>query len=587
MATDTVERKLATILAADVVGYSRLMGEDEEATHASFNACRDVIEDRIAVHHGRIFGGSGDSVIAEFASPVEAVRAAIEIQHKLEQRNAEFAEERRMRFRIGVNLGDVMADGDELFGDGVNVAARLEALAEPGGICISGPLLDQVEGKINCDFNDIGSRKLKNIQKAVQVYRVEMKEAKDRNYCKQTERSALPDKPSIAVLPFANLSTDSEREYFSDGISEDIITELSRFKDLFVIARNSSFFYKNKPIRSQDIATDLSVRYLLEGSVKAAGNRIRITTQLVDAATSHDIWAERYDRNVTDVFEIQDEIAKTVAIIVAGRLRNAAEKRVDRKPIENMEAYDYLLRGQSIVGDTEENNLQARLAFETALELDPTCARAYAGLAQHHIIDWFCHWEDSVEQSFDQALLCATKAVKLDDTDSKVQWMLGHIYAFGGEFEAAEAHLNRAVELNPNDADALCFMGALLSHTGKADESLVCFKKAMQLNPYHPSFYLWNLGVAYYNARRYEDALTPLKEFVDRHSQFMRPRRILAATYAQLGRVVEARAMVREILAVEPDASIRRELEVKQRQYKNRKDMDHLLDGLRKAGLPE
>ncbi len=591
MEQQAAQRRLVAILAADVVGYSRLMERDETGTHAALKALQDELFDpKIAEFGGRIVKLTGDGALVEFASVVNAMRCAVDIQQAMAGRNTALPEEGRIAFRLGVNLADVIVEGDDIYGGGVNVAARLEGLAEPGGICVSRTVFNHVRGKVDIGFEDLGDHKVKNMAEPIGVYRVRIPAVGDS--AKATKMIAkpkldLPDKPSLAVLPFDNLSDDLEQIYFSDGITDDVITELSRFRDLFVIARNSSFSYKGQAVRVQDVAADLAVRYVLEGSVRSAGDRIRITARLIDAKTGHHIWAEQYDRDLTDVFAIQDEIARTVATTVAGRLKVTAESRAARKPVENLKAYDYLLRGQSIVGDTEENNLRARQAFEKAIELDPTCSRAYAGVAQHHVIDWFSRWGDSVEHSFNQALAYATTAVKLDDADSKSQWVLGHIHAFGGEFEAAEIHLRRAVELNPNDADALCFMGIFLSQTGKADESIACFMRAMRLNPYYPGFYLWNLGCAYYNAKRYSEALIPLKEFVGRHPEFMRPRRALAATYAQLGRIDDARTLVDEILTVEPAASLRQERDVTLPQYKYLHDFDHWLEGLRKAGLPE
>jgi adenylate cyclase len=578
-----VERRLAAILAADMVAYSRLMEADEEGTFSRLKIYRREIYGLIKSHKGRAFGTAGDSVIAEFASPVQALRCAGKIQDDLKERNRDLPEDQRMRFRIGVNLGDVVVEGGELHGDSVAVAARLEALADPGGICISGPLFDQVEGKLDSVFDDLGTHKVKNIAKPVRVYRVRPIQATGEGDRGETVPLALPDKPSIAVLPFANMSGDPEQEYFSDGITEDIITELSRFRDLFVIARNSSFYYKGKAVKVQEVASDLGVRYVLEGSVQAADSRVRISTQLVDADTGHHIWVERYNRELVDIFALQDEISQMVAATAAGRLKLKAEDRAARKPIENLESYDYVLRGQAIFGDTEEKNLRAREAYEKAIELDPTCARAYVGLATCHVLDWISGSGDSLNEALD----CATKAVSLDCADCSAHWRLGRILALRGEFEEAKVHLERALELNPNDADALAFMGSLLSQTGNHDEAIDCHRKAMRLNPYHSGLHLWLLGIAYYDAKRYAEALIPVKEFSGRSPKLMDARLLLAATYAQLGRIEEARTVVEEILASHPDFSLRQERESSLRYYKFSHGLEHWLEGLRKAGLPE
>ncbi len=391
-----VERRLVAILAADVVGYSLLMGEDETGTLERLKALRkELVQPRITEHSGRIVKLMGDGLLAEFPSVVEAVQCAIEIQREMIGRETDVPNDQRIKLRIGVNLGDIIFEGSDIYGDGVNVAARLEGLAKPGGVCVSGAAFDAVEGKINLAIEDMGLQKVKNIAKPVRVYRVTAGEGSDNIAIQMQDALTLPDKPSIAVLPFNNMSGDPEQEYFSDGITEDIITELSRFRELFVIARNSSFSFRNKTVKVQQIAADLGVRYVLEGSVRAARDQIRVTAQLIDAETGHHIWSERYNREITDLFTLQDEIVQTVAGTVAGRLQLTAEDRAVRKPIESLEAYDYTLRGQSIIADTRENNLRARQAYEKAIELDPIFARAYVGLALSYNIEWFNHWYPS------------------------------------------------------------------------------------------------------------------------------------------------------------------------------------------------
>jgi TolB-like protein/TPR repeat protein len=578
-----MERRLAAILAADVVGYSRLMEADEEGTLRLLSAYREIIDGLIADHRGRVFGSAGDSVIAEFASPVEAMRCAVKIQQELESRNGNLAQDRRMQFRIGVNLGDVVAENENLHGDGVNIAARLEELAEPGGVCVSGTVYDHLAGKLDIVLDDLGEQKLKNIARPVRVWRWAGEDtAQSRDI-----HPALPDKPSIAVLPFTNMSGDPDQEYFSDGITEDIITEISRFQDLFVIARNSSFSYKGKAENVQKIATELGARYVLEGGVRTAGKRIRITTQLIDAESGHHLWAERYDRDLADVFELQDEISQRVASTVVGRLRVTAQERAQRKRPENLEAYDYLLRGRSIAGDTEDNNLLAKRAYEKAIELDPTCARAYMGLSQHHIIDGFSNWGESPERSRELALECAVKAASLDKYDSEVQWRVGFVYTNRGEFEEARVYLERAIELNPNDADALTVMGVYLTAIGEHEDAVVFCEKAMQLNPFCPGYYLWNLAGAYHAARRYADVLGPMQEYVSRNPKFMNPRRVLAAAYARLGRMEEAKREVDTILTAQPDASLKDIKKRAARLWKKTSDLEHYIESLRMAGFPE
>src|SRR5919106_1380973 len=374
-----VTRKLAVIVAADVAGYSRLMAADEEGPLATRNAGRQVIDEMIARHHGRIFTTAGDSVMAEFASAVEAVRCAAAIQQEIERRNADLPEPRRMLFRVGVHLGDVMVGGDNLFGDGVNVAARLEGVAEPGGICISGAVYDQIRNKVDLTFEDLGERSLKHIGQPVRVFGVRRDGAAAPGPLPERSAETAPARPSalpsIAVLPFANLGGDPEQEYFADGITEDLITELSRFQELRVIARNSVLTYKSKPVRVQEVGRDLGVRYVLEGSVRKAGARVRITAQLIDAATGHHLWAERFDRDLADIFEVQDEVASRIVATLAGKLGESERRRARSLQTDNPQAYDCVLRGRELwYRFTPEANREARRLYEKAIELDPDYA---------------------------------------------------------------------------------------------------------------------------------------------------------------------------------------------------------------------
>jgi TolB-like protein len=590
---DRAERRLTTILAADVVGYSRLMAADEAGTLTSLKAIRrELFEPKTTAHHGRVVKLIGDGTLMEFGSVVDAVNFAVDVQQAIAERNADVPEDRRVIYRIGINIGDIMVEGDDIYGNGVNVAARLEALAEPGGICVSRTVFDHVKGKVDFTFGDLGEQQVKNIPQPVQVFRIllgappaDLKTATATN--SQAQPLPLPDKPSVAVLPFTNMSADPEQEYFSDGVTDDIITELSRFHDLFVIARNSSFSYRGKAGNVQKIAAELGVRYVLEGGVRTAGKRIRINAQLIEAESGYNLWVERYDRDLDDVFALQDEISQKVAATVVGQLRVTAQERARRKPAESLQAYDYLLQGRSIVGDTEENNLRAKRAYEKAIELDPACARAYVGLSQHHIIDEFSNWGASPERSRELALECAVKAASLDKFDSEVQWRVGFVYTCRGNFEEAKVYLDRALELNSNDADAHTVMGVYLTGIGEADEAVAFCEGAMRLNPFCPGYYHWNLAKAYYCARRYDEVLGLMKEYVSRYPKFMNPRRVLAAAYAQLGRLEEAKKETEIILGVEPGISLKKIRERVEMQWKNAGDQEHWIDGLRLAGFPE
>lgn len=581
-----MERRLAAILVADLVGYTRLVASDEAGTVRRLRALREeVIEPLIATRRGRVVKLLGDGLLVEFASIVDAVDCAVAWQRKLSEFDWRGAPP--LVFRIGVNLGDVIAEGGDLLGDGVNIAARLEPLAEPGGICVSEDAYRHARGKIDSAFVDLGPKALKNVPEPVRVFRVSM--GSDDAHASPTEPNALdaPAKPSIAVLPFANMSSDEDQEYFADGVTDDIITNLCQFHDLFVIARNSSFTYKGRAVRVRQAAEELGVKYVLEGGVRAAGQRIRINAQLIDAENEHHIWAERYDGDLADVFDLQDEISQQVAAAVVGRLRLSAQTGVRRKTPGSLQAYDYLLQGRGIVGDTRENNERAKQAYAKAIDLDPDCARAYSGLSQHHVIDEFSGWGESVERSRELALQYAVKAAELDPYDSEVQWRAGYVFTCRGEFEEAKRHLDQALELNSNDADALTVMGMYLTAVGEGERAVDLCNQAIRLNPFCPGYYIWNLGTACYCARRYGDAAEAMKKYLVRFPKFVRARRVLAASYARLGRLEEAEREIAQVAAADPTFSLARLAESDTLLWKNPEDEAHWLEGLRLAGAPE
>jgi adenylate cyclase len=582
-----VIRKLAVILAADVVGYSRLMAADEESTLATLNACRQVIEDVIARYHGRIFGTAGDSVIAEFASAVEAVRAAVAIQHDIERQNAGLPELRRMLFRVGVNLGDVMVGGDDLFGDGVNVAARLEAMAEPGGICVSGTVYDQIRNKVDVSFDDLGERSLKNIGYPVRVSRVRLERAADPGPLLEqpavktpSRRSALP---SIAVLPFANLGGDPEQDYFADGLTEDLITELSRFQELHVIARNSVMTYKGKPVRVQEVGRDLGVRYVLEGGVRKAGGRVRITAQLIDAASGHHLWAERFDRDLADIFAVQDEVTGRIVATLAGKLAESERRRARSGQTENLEAYDCVLRGRELWERfTPEDNREARRLYEKAIELDPDYARAYASLAWTYLTDHNERWAGAEDQPLERALEIARRGVVANPASHSNHLALGQVCLSKSLHDEALEALQTAIALNPNDADGYVFLANALSFAGRPDEAIELIEKAQRLNPAAPRWYAWNLGAALYLARRYDDVVSALRKGTPLSAMAYR---WLAAAYGQLGREQDAKAAAEEYLKRRPDFSLASHLGIL--PFQHAADREHYAEGLRKAGFPE
>jgi adenylate cyclase len=629
MTQEGFKRKLTTILSADVKGYSHLMGEDEDSTVRTITAYREVISTLIKDHKGRVVDSPGDNILAEFVSIVDALRCAWDVQQEIKSRNNDLSENRRMNFRIGINLGDVIEEKDRIYGDGVNIAARLEALAEEGGICISGTAYDQVKNKLPFRYEYDGEQTVKNIKEPVRVYSVLMKPETARKVIAENKlrrktwrkvalsaiivlvvvaggfigwylyhRQAgqieptssdkmafpLPDKPSIAVLPFENLSGDPEQEYFSDGITEDIITDLSKISGLFVIARHSVFTYKGKTIKIAEVGRELGVRHVLEGSVRKANGRVRITAQLVDATTEGHLWAERYDRDLKDIFALQDEVTQKIVAALAVKLTEDEQERLMHKYTDNMEAYDLYLQGvENRNRFTKGANVQARQMFERAIDLDPEFALAYAVLGFTHFHERTFGWSQD-PQSLEHAFELAQRTLDLDDSLSWGHHLLGKVYLWKKQYEKAIAELKKAIALSPNDADQLVGLGYILNFAGKPEEAIELVKKAMRLNPRYPVVYLWELGHAYFLTGRYEEAIETLKSVLDRSSDFMPAHLLLAASYSELGRQEEAQAEAAEIVRLKsPQDSL--EAGKQRLPYKDQAVIERLLDSLRKAGL--
>ncbi len=543
MSTDGHKRKIAVILAADVEGYSRLMGADEEATLDTLAAYRRAMDDRIVERGGRVVGSAGDSLLAEFPSAVEAVRCGVEIQGELGKRNAELDSDRRMAFRIGINLGDVIAADGDIFGDGVNVAARLEKIADAGGVCISGTVYDQVKGKVEVGYDDLGAQHVKNIAEPVRAYRVRLAAE-----AAPTATLNVPSEtPSVAVLPFDNMSADPEQEYFSDGMTEDVITTLSKLSGLLVIARNSTFTYKGKAVKVQDVGTELGVRYVVEGSVRKAGERIRVTAQLVEVATGHHLWAERYDRTLEDVFAVQDELSQEIASALEVRLSAGEKKQLARKPTENMEAYDLLLRGREVMmRSTREANEDARTMFQRVLELDPGCAVAYARLAQVSNVAGMYGWGGG-EKTGRDAVELAEKALELDPTVPFAHGVLGNIHLWSHhDHERALAEARRWIELDPNDADGVLNLAHVLVWAGRPGEALPLIEKSMQLNPHYSFITLFNLGHAHWVLGDCQAALAAFGRGIARNPDFAPNHVFHGVVLAELGKIGEARAAMDE-----------------------------------------
>ena len=582
------ERRLTTILAADVVGYSRLMAADEAGTFARLKAHRnELIEPKTAEYHGRVVKLTGDGTLMEFGSVVDAVLFAVDVQRAMAERDAAVPEERRIRYRVGINIGDIIVDGEDIYGDGVNVAARLEEIAEPGSVYVSRSVYNQIKGKIGLSFEDLGEKLVKNIPDPVWVYRVDLSRTDTDSVSRGSDARTLPlpDKPSIAVLPFVNMSGDAEQEYFSDGITEDLITDLSKISGLFVVARNAVFLYKGKAVKLVEVSRELGVRYVLEGSVRKAADRVRISAQLIDPRTGYHLWAERYDRDLTDIFALQDEITEKIVAALEVKLTEGEQLQVARRYTENLEAYDYFLRGRAYQASaTNEDNARAREMFERAIELDPTFAGAYAQLSYSHFRDWRYQWSKD-PQALEWALKAAQKAVALDDSLPLAYMYLGWAYLWKKQYEQAIAEAERAIALDPNFAEGYARFGQILTLAGRPEEGVNLLKKAMSLDPHYPPTYLFFLGYGYYAMGQYEEAIAALKRSLARNPDHFSPHRALAVIFSELGRKEEARAEVAEMLRISPGVSLEGQRE--RMCFKDQAVFERYLEGLRKAGLPE
>jgi adenylate cyclase len=575
MSEEAPRRRLAAILAADVIGYSRLMQADEVGTLAALKSSRsDVLQPLVAKHHGRIVKLMGDGVLIEFGSAVDAVECAVRLQEGMVAANADRLEDKRIVLRIGINLGDVMVEGGDLYGDGVNVAARLEALAEPGGVLISQTVQGQVRGKLPFAFEDLGEQLLKNMAEAVRVYRVSI-EVGAGSAVEGAQSGTVV--PSIAILPFVNMSSDPNQQYLSDGITEDIITELSRYRELLVIARNSSFQYRDKSIDMKRVGRELGAEYLVEGSLRRSGDRLRITAQLVEAASGSHLWAERYDRDVSEVFEIQDEITQTIAARLVGQVARSRADKVQRTPTTKWKAYDYALQGLQYVNMVQPQ--QAEVLLKTAIKIDPNYAQAHALLADAYLYQYFENLEDDLLM---KSLTSAKRAALLDDNNPYGHCGVGIALVFLGKLDEAEAHLDKAIQLNPNSVWCAAFRAAWLNRMGRTQESLATLDTMVRRDPFLPHWY-WELrATALFMERRYEESI---KATLRKQELQYWDHAHLAAAYAHLGRDREARAEVAEVLRKRPNFTTR--WYAKQEPYKNPADRDHLLEGFRKAGLPE
>jgi adenylate cyclase len=579
-----MERRLAAIFAADVAGYSRLVGVDEEGTIERFQLHRrELFDPKIAEHQGRIVKMTGDGFLVEFASPVRAVRCAIEVQQGMADRNADVPQDRRIEFRIGINLGDVIVEDGDIYGDGVNVAARLEGIAEPGTVYISRAVRDLIQDRPEIVLEDLGETTLKNIAAPVRVFRIAPLGPAGRGA--PAGPPPVPSKPSIAVLPFMNMSSDIEQEFFSDGITEDLITDLSKVSGLFVIARNSSFAYKGRSVKVQDIARDLGVRFVLEGSIRKAGNRVRITAQLIDAANGGHLWAERFDRDLTDIFETQDEVVEKIVGVLAVTLTKREEERLARRGTSNVQAYEAWLRARELLGrGTREAVVQAKALHSRAIEIDPGFAAPHAGLSLAAISEYASGWAPDPAQTLDDAERWARRAIELDAQEPVSHMALGNVLLWRRDHAGALAECRQMIAIDPNFAQGHAATGWALMYAGQSAEALEEFAVAMRLDPHYPAIFLHFVAQAHFALADYETAARLLDERIKRNPGTDASRMLLAACYGHLGRIDDARAVWAELLKVNPDFSLAQRERVL--PYRDARDFQRIVEGLTKAGLP-
>lgn len=633
MTEERVKRKLSAIFSADAEGYSRLMGEDEVSTIRTLESYRKVMVDLIDQFRGRVVDSPGDNLLAEFGSVVDAVQCAVEIHEVLKAKNEELAEDRRMRFRIGVNLGDVIEEGDRIYGDGVNIAARLESIADPGGICISGSAHEQIKNKLALGYEYIGEHSVKNIAEPLKVYRVPVepkavtpKDGKDKKakpnkwqwaalcavvalvllagavaiwnfYFRPThiepaskERMGFewPDKPSIAVLPFANMSKDKEQEYIADGLTENIITGLSQIPRIFVIARNSVFAYKDKPVKVQQVAEELAVQYVLEGSVQQIEDRVRINVQLIDALKGHHLWAKRYDRKIKDLFDLQDEITLKIVISISGKLGEGEGALARHRSTKSLEAWSYAIKALPAVGPQKELNKKGKEYLERAVEIDPNYAWAWSRLAMIHYWDARFGFSASREESVKIGLEMARKAIAIDENLPEGHVALALLLYSDKQYDQALAEAKKGASLGPNNSESLARVAQVMFFHGMFEECLALLRTAVRLDPNHGTVHLRFLGGALRYTGQYEGAIAAFKRMIEMrkgtYGEFL-PHICLSSLYGELDRIEEARFHAKAALEIKPDASIQW-LRISQ-PFKNPEDMERMIAGMRKSGFPE
>ncbi len=586
METRGDKRRLAAILAGDMVGFSRLMEADESGTLARLKAHRvELIDPAIAKNGGRIVKTTGDGMLVEFASVVDACQCAVEVQRRMARRNAELPDDRRIDFRFGINLGDIIVEGDDVYGTGVNIAARLEALADPGGICFSDLAQKAVDGNLDVDLEDMGHHDLKNIAQPVHVWRWVSDESSG-PACEPAPTSIQPEKPSLAVLAFENMSGDAEQAYFSDGISEDIITDLSKLEGLHVIARNSSFVYKNQAVSIPQVARELGVRYVLEGSVRKAGNRVRVTAQLIDSTDGGHVWADRFDRDLDDIFAVQDELTQEIVSVLKVKLTPDEKDRLVHKGTADIDAYNLFLRGREQAWlHTKVGNRTARQLLESAIAIDPGFAAAKAHIAFTHVMDYVNGWSDSPEESLRVGLEMAGQAVETNEMESQSHFALAAACIWSRDLDRARAAANRCLALAPNSAEGLLTTAHALIFGGEPAGALEALGTYMRLDPHYPDITLHFLAEAHISMGQYDEAIAVLKQRLQRNSDSWMAFALLASCYGHLGRLEEGRAALAELLRINPGFSIERRRRTL--PFKNPADFERRVEGMRKVGLQQ
>lgn len=583
--TSTVRRQLGAVLFADVVGYARLMGNDEIDTYSALKSLLEQLETACQAHDGRVVAVRGDGVLALFETATNAVKFGIELHRIAEQSNASRPEDHRLRFRAGVHMGEILIDDRGIHGDNVNIAARLQEIAEPGRVFVSSSVYEQIRNRLRFGFEFLGPQRLKNIAEPIPAYcvRSEIEGAAMAATLRPDTPPAhpqLPGIPSVAVLPFSSLGGDQSDSWFADGLTEDIILNLSKFKNLFVIARNSAFFFKARTMPPQEAARELGVRYVARGSIRRASSRIRVAIELIDAESGRTIWGERYDRDIDDIFAIQDEVTDAIVAATAVLIEAQERKRMSQAAPADLAAYGYVLRGQQyIFRYTRQDNRQAQSLYERALARDQDYARASAAISRTLNIDWRYSWAKDADHALDTALSFAQRAVELDPTDARGFGELGFVHLYRKEHDAAIGAYRRALALNPNDADLLSDYADALAHSGDNETAISSLKQAMRLNPYFPDQYLWHLGGAYYNLKEYDAVIDTLT----RMNNPTEGQRMLAASYAQLGKMELARDMATRHREAHPNFSLERWAKVQPDRLAE--DTQHFVEGLKKAGF--